>query len=180
MASPIECLPKSSAPWRFEGSPIAQHFAVSRSQRQTPQRLHSQQKRPVVTAKWHSNPSPPLALAVPAVELRRGRGAVCPRSSLLAPGHLNVWQIPTTSIVGVPEGSVLANILCNIVLDRLDKFVDAELRPMYTRGVLPPPDRTKRPCNVLDTSCSELLSFRSLGMVQACHTFLKKANNKLP
>eukprot|EP00668_Euglena_longa_P015379 GGOE01019453.1.p1 GENE.GGOE01019453.1~~GGOE01019453.1.p1 ORF type:complete len:689 (+),score=128.47 GGOE01019453.1:219-2069(+) len=56
-------------------------------------------------------------------------------------GHFDVWEAPPTSIVEIPEGSVLASVLCNVVLDRLDKFVEGELKPIYTRGFVPPPKR---------------------------------------
>jgi group II intron reverse transcriptase/maturase len=52
---------------------------------------------------------------------------------LLEAGYLEDWnRRPTYS--GTPQGGVVSPILANIYLDRLDKFVEGELVPDYTKG----------------------------------------------
>jgi group II intron reverse transcriptase/maturase len=52
---------------------------------------------------------------------------------LLKAGYLEEWTINAT-YSGVPQGGVVSPILSNIVLDRLDKYVETQLIPAYTRG----------------------------------------------
>jgi group II intron reverse transcriptase/maturase len=54
-------------------------------------------------------------------------------SGLLKAGYLEDWTFHTT-YSGVPQGGVVSPILSNVVLDRLDKYVEAHLIPAYTRG----------------------------------------------
>ncbi len=54
-------------------------------------------------------------------------------SELLKAGYLENWKFNRT-FSGVPQGSVIGPILSNIVLDRLDKYVEQELIPVYTCG----------------------------------------------
>ncbi len=54
-------------------------------------------------------------------------------SGLLDPGYLENWKFNST-YSGVPQGGVVSPILSNLVLDRLDKYVEGELIPAYTRG----------------------------------------------
>jgi group II intron reverse transcriptase/maturase len=53
---------------------------------------------------------------------------------LLKAGYLENWKFNRT-LSGVPQGSVVSPILSNILLDRLDKFVETVLIPKYTKGV---------------------------------------------
>jgi hypothetical protein len=53
--------------------------------------------------------------------------------NLLDAGYLEDWQFHAT-YSGVPQGGVVSPILSNLVLDRLDKYVETELIPAYTRG----------------------------------------------
>ena len=54
-------------------------------------------------------------------------------SNLLKAGYLEQWQYNET-YSGVPQGSIVGPILTNLVLDRLDKFVEGKLIPAYTSG----------------------------------------------
>ena len=53
--------------------------------------------------------------------------------NLLKAGYMEDWRYHTT-YSGVPQGGVLSPVLSNVVLDRLDKFVEQTLIPAFTRG----------------------------------------------
>jgi group II intron reverse transcriptase/maturase len=59
--------------------------------------------------------------------------------NMLKAGYLEDWEY-RDSLSGCPQGGVVSPILSNIYLDKLDKFVEQELIPQYTRG-------TRRKCN---------------------------------
>ena len=52
---------------------------------------------------------------------------------LLKAGYLEEWKYNQT-YSGVPQGSIVSPILSNLVLDRLDKYIELELIPQYTSG----------------------------------------------
>ena len=52
---------------------------------------------------------------------------------MLKAGYLEDWEYHDT-LSGVPQGGVVSPILSSIYLDKLDKFVEQELIPQYTRG----------------------------------------------
>lgn len=52
---------------------------------------------------------------------------------LLEAGYLEDWKFHQT-LSGVPQGSIVSPILSNILLDKLDKYVETTLIPQYTRG----------------------------------------------
>lgn len=52
---------------------------------------------------------------------------------LLDAGYLEEWKFNQT-LSGVPQGSIVSPILSNILLDKLDKYVETTLIPQYTRG----------------------------------------------
>ena len=52
---------------------------------------------------------------------------------LLQAGYLEDWRYHKT-LSGVPQGSIVSPILSNLVLDKLDKYVEKVLIPQYTRG----------------------------------------------
>lgn len=54
-------------------------------------------------------------------------------SNLLEAGYLEDWRFNAT-YSGVPQGGVVSPILSNLVLDKLDRFVEATLIPASTRG----------------------------------------------
>lgn len=49
-------------------------------------------------------------------------------------GYMEDWTLNQT-LSGVPQGGIVSPVLSNILLDKLDKFVEHELIPQYTRGV---------------------------------------------
>lgn len=53
---------------------------------------------------------------------------------LLDAGYLEDWKFNQT-LSGVPQGSIVSPVLSNILLDKLDKFVETVLIPQYTKGV---------------------------------------------
>ena len=53
--------------------------------------------------------------------------------NLLKAGYLEDWHYHQT-YSGVPQGSICSPILANLVLDKLDKFVEQQLIPTYTQG----------------------------------------------
>lgn len=53
--------------------------------------------------------------------------------NLLDAGYLEEWRLNET-YSGVPQGGVISPLLSNLVLDRLDKFVETQLIPANTRG----------------------------------------------
>jgi hypothetical protein len=53
--------------------------------------------------------------------------------NLLRAGYLEEWCYHDT-YSGVPQGGVISPILSNLVLDKLDKYVEQTLMPVYTRG----------------------------------------------
>jgi group II intron reverse transcriptase/maturase len=52
---------------------------------------------------------------------------------MLQVGYLEDWVYGAT-LSGAPQGGVASPILSNIYLDRLDRFIESELIPDYTRG----------------------------------------------
>jgi group II intron reverse transcriptase/maturase len=53
--------------------------------------------------------------------------------NMLKAGYLEDWEYHET-LSGFPQGGVVSPILSNIYLDKLDKYVEQELIPHYTRG----------------------------------------------
>ncbi|MFL5704401.1 MAG: reverse transcriptase domain-containing protein [Ktedonobacteraceae bacterium] len=52
---------------------------------------------------------------------------------LLDAGYLEDWKFHRT-LSGVPQGSIVSPVLSNILLDKLDQFVETVLIPKYTKG----------------------------------------------
>jgi group II intron reverse transcriptase/maturase len=52
---------------------------------------------------------------------------------LLDAGYMEDWKLNKT-LSGVPQGSILSPVLSNILLNKLDRFVETELIPQYNRG----------------------------------------------
>src|SRR5947209_5159152 len=49
-------------------------------------------------------------------------------------GYMEDWTFNKT-LSGVPQGGIVSPVLSNILLDKLDKFVETVLIPKYTKGV---------------------------------------------
>ena len=52
---------------------------------------------------------------------------------MLEAGYLEEWDYQET-LSGCPQGGTVSPVLSNVYLDKLDKFVERELIPQYTRG----------------------------------------------
>ena len=52
---------------------------------------------------------------------------------MLEAGYLEEWDYRET-LSGCPQGGTVSPVLSNVYLDKLDKFVERELIPQYTRG----------------------------------------------
>lgn len=52
---------------------------------------------------------------------------------MLSAGYLEDWVYHAT-LSGAPQGGVASPVLSNVYLDRLDKFVETQLLPLYHRG----------------------------------------------
>lgn len=72
-------------------------------------------------------------------------------NGLLDTGHLENWKYNAT-YSGVPQGGVVSPILSNLVLDKLDKYVEREIIPAYTRGLR---RSVNPPYNVLTRAASK-------------------------
>src|SRR5438067_1708830 len=53
---------------------------------------------------------------------------------LVGAGYMEDWTFNQT-LSGVPQGGIVSPILSNILLNKLDTFVETELIPRYTKGV---------------------------------------------
>ena len=62
---------------------------------------------------------------------------------MLKAGYLEDWEYHDT-LSGCPQGGVVSPILSNVYLDKLDKFVEQELIPQYTRGTTPEITRVRQ------------------------------------
>jgi group II intron reverse transcriptase/maturase len=54
-------------------------------------------------------------------------------SELLGAGYLEDWKYCAT-LSGTPQGGVVSPLIANIYLDKLDKYIEQELIPEYTKG----------------------------------------------
>jgi group II intron reverse transcriptase/maturase len=52
---------------------------------------------------------------------------------LLDAGYMEDWKLNKT-LSGVPQGSILSPVLSNILLNKLDRFVENELMPLHNKG----------------------------------------------
>jgi group II intron reverse transcriptase/maturase len=73
-----------------------------------------------------------VMLAILAERIHDGRFLALV-SDMLRAGYMEDW-IWHATYSGAPQGGVVSPILSNIYLDRLDRFVEEELAPAFTRG----------------------------------------------
>lgn len=91
---------------------------------------------------------------------------------LLDAGYLEDWKL-NNIFSGVPQGSILSPILSNILLSKLDRFVETELIPEYTRG------KKKRPNQEYNRLMNRARKRHNKGQREAAHK-LKQQAQKLP
>jgi group II intron reverse transcriptase/maturase len=73
-----------------------------------------------------------ILLGILAEKIRDNRFLRLIRNMLKA-GYLEDWQYHDT-LSGTPQGGVVSPLLSSIYLDKLDKYVERELIPQYTKG----------------------------------------------
>lgn len=89
-------------------------------------------------------------------------------SNLLQAGYLEDWRYNATHS-GVPQGGVISPILSNLVLDRLDKFVEETLVPAYTRG------ERRKTCSPYVALTQAASTARRSGDLEAARQYSKQA-----
>jgi len=52
---------------------------------------------------------------------------------MLKAGYMEDWRYGDT-LSGVPQGGIVSPLFSNVDLDRLDRFVEGTLLPIYNRG----------------------------------------------
>jgi group II intron reverse transcriptase/maturase len=73
-----------------------------------------------------------LILSALAEHIQDGRFLTLVKK-LLDAGYMEEWKLNKT-LSGVPQGSILSPLLSNILLNKLDRFVESELMPQYNKG----------------------------------------------
>jgi group II intron reverse transcriptase/maturase len=93
-------------------------------------------------------------------------------SGLLKAGYLEEWRWNQT-YSGSPQGAIVSPILANLYLDKLDKFVETELIPQYTKG-------TKRKANKAYEQLMHRASYLSRTGRQQEAQVVRKQAQKVP
>ena len=91
---------------------------------------------------------------------------------LLDAGYMEDWKLNKT-FSGVPQGSILSPVLSNILLSKLDRFVEMELMPQYNKGK----KRRENQAYQRLTKCARRL--RKKGQMEAAKK-IKQQAQKLP
>jgi retron-type reverse transcriptase len=82
------------------------------------------------------------------------------------------WKLNKT-LSGVPQGSILSPILSNILLSKLDRFVETELMPPYNKG------RKRKATQSYRSLINRVHRLRTKGQKEAAQK-IKKQAQKLP
>ena len=92
--------------------------------------------------------------------------------NLLKAGYLEEWRInPTLS--GTPQGGICSPLMANIYLDKLDKFVETEVIPKYTKG------KKRKHSQEYDRLSNEAYKCRKNGLIEEAR-WLEKERNQIP
>src|SRR6266581_5188027 len=91
---------------------------------------------------------------------------------LLDAGYMEEWKLNKT-LSGVPQGSILSPVLSNILLHKLDRFVETTLIPRYTKGERRKPNKEYERLKV------QARRFRQKGQKEAARK-LKQQAQQLP
>src|SRR6266851_3855634 len=89
---------------------------------------------------------------------------------LLDAGYLEEWKLNKT-LSGVPQGSILSPVLSNILLSKLDRFVETTLIPRYTRGERRKPNKAYERLEVQARRC------RQKGQMEAARKLKQQAQH---
>jgi Reverse transcriptase (RNA-dependent DNA polymerase)/Type II intron maturase/AI2M/AI1M-like, HNH endonuclease len=91
---------------------------------------------------------------------------------LLDAGYMEDWKVNKT-LSGVPQGSILSPVLSNILLSKLDRFVETELMPHYNKG------RKRKANQAYRSLINRAHRLRRQGQKEAAHK-IKRLAQKLP
>jgi group II intron reverse transcriptase/maturase len=97
-------------------------------------------------------------------------------NNLLRAGYLEEWHYNNT-FSGVPQGGVIGPILSNLVLDRLDEFVEQTLIPAYTCGRR---RKTNPPYGALTVAASEARKAGDLETARQCNQQAQRMPSRDP
>lgn len=89
---------------------------------------------------------------------------------LLDAGYLEDWKLNKT-LSGVPQGSILSPVLSNILLSKLDRFVETTLIPQYSRGKRRKPNKAYERLEVQARRC------RQKGQMEAARKLKQQAQH---
>jgi group II intron reverse transcriptase/maturase len=91
---------------------------------------------------------------------------------LLDAGYMEDWKLNKT-FSGVPQGSILSPVLSNILLSKLDRFVERELMPQYNKG------KKRRENQAYQRLIKRARRLRKKGQMEAAQK-IKQQAQKLP
>lgn len=91
---------------------------------------------------------------------------------LLDAGYMDNWTFNKT-LSGVPQGSILSPVLSNILLAKLDRFVETTLIPRYNKG------SRKKPNQTYNDLLNQARRLRRKGQMEAAQK-VKQQAQKLP